>query len=280
MNTNIDLRAPASSRRRPSCSLQLSACGATAQGQRRDTNQDRFLAAALAEHDMLGSAEILAVADGAGGSLGGGIASALAIESIENISLPELRRRCAQPSLDHGSLAGEVRAIFQRADAYLTDAVSRSFEYLGVATTLTVAISFRGRLFVAYAGDSRAYLLHDGWLRQLTHDHTVAAELMRRGLLAPDIAERRAYQSVLTSYLGGKVKRLRVETCEADLAPGDVVLVCTDGLTDTLPELEIATILRAEGSPGAASARLIARAVELGAQDDVTAVVARCEPVW
>jgi protein phosphatase len=92
------------------------------------------------------------------------------------------------------------------------------------------------RLFVIHAGDSRCYLMQGGQLRQLTEDHTVAAELARQGTIRPEEVRRNRWRHVVTNVLGGVGARVDVEVHRADVGPGDSVLVCTDGLTDMVDD--------------------------------------------
>ena len=98
-------------------------------------------------------------------------------------------------------------------------------------------------LFVAHAGDSRAYLFSNGDLRQLTNDHTVVAELVRRGDLSPDAVAGHRFRHVVTNVLGGSQPGARVELHKLDLEPGDVLLLCTDGLTEMVKDDRIAAVL-------------------------------------
>jgi protein phosphatase len=146
-----------------------------------------------------------------------------------------------------------------------------------MGTTLTMAFISGWKLFVMHAGDSRCYLLRGGKLRQLTSDHTVAAELARQGVIRPEDVSHHQFRHVVTSVLGGDESGVEVGVQRADLESGDVLLLCSDGLSDMLSDEQIAAVLLAELDPEQAVRRLVAGANEQGGKDNITAVVARIE---
>jgi len=281
MNSDPFLRSGAPSRRREtrtSTPFRMTCAGVTDRGRQRETNQDRFLTAPLAADGGARGGHLLVVADGVGGCNGGERASEVAVNTIEQRLVQTLRRLDAQGMQDADAILGEMRAAFRRADARIRDEAAGDHALRGMATTLTVAACLGRRLFVAHAGDSRCYVIRSGALRRLTNDHTVTAELVRRGLLTADEAAEHRFRHVLTQCLGGSNTKLDVEVRHLELWPGDLLLLCSDGLTEMVPAHEIAATLAAEPGPEAAARALIARANLLGGRDNVTAVVARCEP--
>ncbi|MFO0797037.1 MAG: SpoIIE family protein phosphatase [Gemmataceae bacterium] len=147
-----------------------------------------------------------------------------------------------------------------------------------MGTTLTLAPVAGRRLFVAHAGDSRCYLYSSRALRQLTVDHTIVADLARAGVISRAEQDRHPWRHVVTNIVGGTQPGVRAEVHQLDLHPGDVLLLCTDGLTDMVSDDAIAAVLAAEPDPEAACRRLIDEANRNGGRDDVTAVVARFDP--
>src|SRR5207247_1942295 len=113
----------------------------------------------------------------------------------------------------------------------------------------------------------------------LTADHTVAAELVRRGLIKPEEVSHNQYRHVVTNVLGGGEAGVHVDVRKVELEPGDVVLLCSDGLTEMLVDGVLAAILAGESEPRSACERLVAEANALGGRDNVTAIVARFEAV-
>ena len=144
----------------------------------------------------------------------------------------------------------------------------------GMGTTLTTALLADDRLDVVHVGDSRAYLWRDGELRQLTEDHSVVAELVRRGSLSAEDAENHPHRNVITRALGAEPEVV-ADTVSEPLRDGDVVLLCSDGLSSYVPERDIAAALAAAGSLREAAAALVERANAAGGTDNVTVVLAR-----
>ncbi len=148
-----------------------------------------------------------------------------------------------------------------------------------MGTTLTMALVSGRMLFVVHAGDSRCYLFRAGRLRQLTTDHNWAAELARRGAIKAEEVRGHQWRHVVFNILGGGEAGVQVDMRKDDLEPGDVLLLCSDGLTDMLDDDRIAAILEAEGEPESACKRLVDEANEAGGRDNITAIVARLEAI-
>ena len=146
-----------------------------------------------------------------------------------------------------------------------------------MGTTLTMAFAVDWRLFVAHADDSRCYLYSGNRLQRLTQDHTVTAEMVRKGMISPQSQANHPWRHVVTNILGGTERGVQAELHSLDLHAGDVLLLCSDGLTEMVPEGQIAGILREETLPQIACERLVAEANRLGGKDNITAVVARFE---
>jgi protein phosphatase len=168
----------------------------------------------------------------------------------------------------------ELRGALLHAEARLFGETAKHPEWRGMGTTLTLAFAVNWMLLVAHAGDSRCYVLSEGGLRQLTRDHTLTAELVRQGVLAPGGEARHPYRHVVTNILGGGEPGVQVELHRLDLHPDDVLLLCSDGLTGMLPDDRIAVILREEHDPQRACERLVAEANRHGGKDNITVIVA------
>ena len=143
-----------------------------------------------------------------------------------------------------------------------------------MGATLTAAWADGQRLSVAHVGDSRLYLLRGGSLQQLTSDHSLVAEQVRRGILTAAEAEESEMQSVLLRALGA-VPEIEVDTDEHAIFARDILMLCCDGLTRMVTEPEIAGTLQAETDPTKAAEQLIALANERGGVDNITVIVAR-----
>jgi PPM family protein phosphatase len=144
-----------------------------------------------------------------------------------------------------------------------------------MGTTYTAAYSVGFDLFVVHIGDSRAYLLHDGHLKQITRDHTLAQRLADQGAIPQEEVSTHPQRHVLTRVVGGSGGWFRAEIHHTRLHPGDAVLVCTDGLTGCVPDEEIARVLEGAATCEEACDSLLGKALEGGAPDNVTMIVAR-----
>jgi protein phosphatase len=284
--TRTDLLASPS----PSQLVPVRSFGRTDPGRVRPSNQDHFLIAELARtlwiHQtslpqpelQYGShrAHIFLVADGMGGHRAGEVASALTLTTLESFVLNLLRRFSNLRPEEDETVVQEFQTALQQAHARIFEETAHHPEYSGMGTTLTMAFTSNWKLFVVHAGDSRCYLFRAGELTQLTADHTVAGELVRHGILRPEEATHHRYRHVVTNVVGGSTpKKILVEIHKVDLQSGDVVLLCTDGVTDMLSNERITAILQAETEPRKACDLLITEANEQGSKDNVTAVVAR-----
>jgi protein phosphatase len=275
----------------PTPGPRLRSFGLTDRGKVRPTNEDHFLIAELArtlwvhqtslpQHDTQhgrNRGHVLLVADGVGGNRAGEVASALSVATIEAFVLHLLKRFSNLQATDEQAVLKDFQAALRQADARLAEEAAHHPEFAGMGTTLTMAFASGRSLFVVHAGDSRCYLLRGGQLRQLTEDHTMAAEMARHGIIKPEAVSHHQWRHVVTNVLGGGTGGVKVEVHRADLEAGDVVLLCTDGLTDMVDDDRIAAALAPEAEPRSACERLVALANEAGGRDNITAVVARFE---
>lgn len=280
----VDLPA----QRRP---LQVRTFGLTDVGRVRDCNEDQFLIARLSkalqvEHTSLPQptvqygqehAYLFVVADGVGGSAGGEKASAVAVNSLEGFLLSTLKWFHHFKGREGDQVLREFQQALGQADTKVFDEAARQPELRGMATTLTMAYSLGDELFVAHVGDSRCYLHRQGTLYQMTRDHTLAEDLVQRGGLLAEEAAKSPYRHVITNVVGGTEHGVRIDVHKMHLEAGDLVLLCSDGLTEMLPAEEIAAVLQAESSPADACQRLVAAANDRGGKDNVTVLLARFE---
>ena len=239
---------------------------------RRATNEDACLV--LTSDDLGGKLDgLLVVADGMGGRASGAIASGTAVDAIRDVFVSDAGREMLNPE--------ELLArSFQAAnDAVYREASSKP-ELQGMGTTCVVAAIQGGRAFLTHLGDSRAYLLRDGQLRRLTEDHSFVAEKVRGGEITEEQARRSRFRNVITRAVGLEPEA-QPEIGGVDLQPGDMLLLCTDGLTIPVSDGEIADILCASSPPWRteeACNRLVKAALRNGGSDNVTVVVAACGP--
>src|SRR5262245_31338535 len=219
-------------------------------GRIRHHNEDRSLA----------SPRVLVVADGMGGAKAGEVAAQMAVDAV---------RRLVGPVHE-----GDVRGAVERANRAIRRLASDDPDKSGMGTTFTAAMLEDGRLDVVHVGDSRAYLWRDGKLRQLTEDHSVVAELLRRGSISPEDAETHPHRNVITRALGAEPE-VTVDTFSEYLRDGDVVLLCSDGLSSYVSEEDIARALGDAVTLADAAKALVERANGAGGTDNVTVVLAR-----
>ncbi|MBA2381447.1 MAG: Stp1/IreP family PP2C-type Ser/Thr phosphatase [Chloroflexi bacterium] len=203
---------------------------------------------------------LFAVADGMGGHRAGEVASELAVSLLA----ASVER---DPAPDGDAI---VQAITESNAAIRREARSRP-ELVGMGTTCTVAL-VDPEIRIAHVGDSRVYLLRDGQLRQLTTDHSLVAQMVGEGIVAPDAAEARDVRHIITRALGAD-DDVQVDVVTADRRPGDRLLLCTDGLHGQVDDEAIGRILAEPAGPADAADRLIAAANEAGGEDNVTVIV-------
>lgn len=208
------------------------------------------------EDSKLAAPPLFAVADGMGGHASGDVASALAIEVLES----ELKRSDSISDAVHSA----NKAIFQRA--------AKDPDLTGMGTTLTAMWADETSAHIAHVGDSRAYLLRDGQLTRLTTDHTVVNRLVQQGRILPEDADRHPQRSYLERALGVDPE-VEVDVHMLDMAPGDRVLLCSDGLFGMIDDDLIQSVLEEESHPQRAAERLCEEAVHAGGNDNVTTVV-------
>jgi protein phosphatase len=244
--------------------------GVTSVGRVRTNNEDCFR--------ILAPDNLFVLSDGMGGEAHGEIASALAVETIV--------KHCLEPVDKDATLVfGDVSPTWSEKTRRLATAVhlaNKSIyesaqahpEQHGMGATLTAGWIDGPRLSLAHVGDSRAYLLRSGALQQLTSDHSLVAEQVRRGILTLAEAERSEMQSVLLRALGAHPE-IEVDAEEHTLFGRDILLLCSDGLTRMVTEPEIAGTLQAEPDAVRAAERLVELANEQGGADNITVVVIR-----
>jgi len=226
--------------------------GDTNTGRKRRRNEDNFVR----------KPPLFAVADGMGGAQAGEVASSLAATALEE--------NAAGP--DGGE--EHVVALIQEANRRVHERATNDAAASGMGTTITVAlVGSDGCVTIGHVGDSRAYLLRDGEVEQLTEDHSLVAELVRRGELSPEEAESHPQRSVITRALGTDPD-VDVDAFDVQSQPGDVFLLCSDGLTTMVDAETIGEIVeRYRHDLEAAAKALIRAANDRGGDDNITAVL-------
>lgn len=210
------------------------------------------------------------VCDGMGGEAGGEIASRLAVETILGFL-----RAARLGGAGEGRVARGLVASIEAASERIKQEGRASPRLARMGTTTTLAAIADGSLVCAQVGDSRAYVLHRGALRQITRDQTMAELLRSSGAIPPGAREIAGANVILQAV--GCSTRLDVAVTHTPLEDGDVVLLCSDGLSGVVTDAAIAATLREHADPDVATGALVARALEAGAPDNVTCVVFRLE---
>ena len=238
--------------------MQVMSAAATHVGRVRDQNEDRYFCGDT----------VYVVADGLGGHAAGEVASALAVEPFA--SLDGRQFRSAEEAA--ATLAEHVRA----GNRSILEAAREDSAKSGMGTTLTAATVVDAALVLAHVGDSRAYLLRPGQpLARLTTDHTAAQQALDAGLISEAEAARIPERHMLARAVGLDAD-VEVDTLEGvRLQPGDVVLLCSDGLTEAVAERDIAATLSEVEDPADVAGRLVDAALAGGGPDNVTVVVVR-----
>ncbi len=219
-------------------------------GRQREANEDSYFSAA----------PLFAVADGMGGAQAGEVASQLAVEAFSDVD-PETG---APEELLRSTIKDANRRIFELAEGD----PSRS----GMGTTLTAALLRGAEISFGHVGDSRAYVWREGELRQITNDHSLVEELRRQGRLSREQAADHPQRSVITRALGPEPE-VEVDTLTFRARPGDVFLLCSDGLTTMLGDDDLIAILRREGGLEKKARWLVRAANDRGGRDNITVVL-------
>jgi PPM family protein phosphatase len=260
-------------------------------GNVRKNNQDAFLIyrtgrfwesvmtnldASLLPNHQEENGYAMAVADGMGGLSGGDVASRMALTVVVNLMLSSVKWAL---KLNHPKLREkEIQEAINRAIEYLSKAdiaISRHARLEGIkmGTTLTAAYSFADDLFILHVGDSRAYLFREGKIVQLTHDHTVAQSFADAGAIPQSAVKGHHFRHMLTRAIGLHEGDVIIEIHQLKLKNDDVILLCSDGLSDTVNADEMTDALKSDQSSQEQCKTLLDLALSHGGKDNITAVI-------
>jgi len=226
-------------------------------GKKRRRNEDAFVLAP----------PLFAVADGMGGAQAGEVASKLAAAALEDT--------------DPGRITGpeRVASLIQEANRRVHERSSIDPATSGMGTTMTVALVEDGGVVIGHVGDSRAYLVRDRQIEQITEDHSLVNELLKTGRLSPEEAETHPQRSVITRAVGTDPD-VDVDSFVVDTRDGDVFLICSDGLTDMVADDQILDVVEHNlGDLERAAKQLVAAANRGGGEDNITVVAFSIGPV-
>jgi serine/threonine protein phosphatase PrpC len=243
-------------------------------GQVRDLNEDSYLAMAAPAitHEI---AALLVVADGVGGHLAGEVASGYVVDTFRQLfASPAYQRRVDYNPQREDYYAAVLKEVLEQINAGLQEMTVGRRGLSGMGTTATVALLTGNRLFIGHVGDTRAYLLRDGQLHQLTTDHSWVEEQVQAGVLTPQQAASHPRRNVLTRSLGNRPV-VRVDRSIHTLEARDTLLLCSDGLTNKVSAVEITKVLQGNGDPQKVCDSLVELANQRGGEDNMTVLLLR-----
>jgi protein phosphatase len=243
--------------------MDLQATGRTDTGRKRKNNEDSLL--------LNDSLALYVVADGIGGQSGGEVASRIAVQTL----LEAMQGLDRSVSLDQSQAASALAAGFSLANSRIISFAGANAGFEGMGTTMTALFVNGTTAHVAHVGDSRAYLLREGRLAQVTDDHGLVAEQVRAGIVTLEQARRSPYRHIITRALGiGQDLKVDLRAIEAHAR--DIFLLCTDGLTEMVEDHVIERILD-RTPPVQAAGELVDSANGNGGVDNITVVIVRFE---
>ncbi len=246
-------------------------------GKKRENNEDRFLLAGFSTESSHIPVYLAIVADGIGGHQAGEVAAQITVDTIHT----EMAKYT-----DGDPLPLMRNAVIEAGRAVLSESEGQP-QYKGMGSTAVVAFTINTRLYTASVGDSRIYILQEGHIQQATVDHTWVQEAVDYGIISPDEAKNHPQSHVLRRHIGGRELpepdfRLRLKDAETDqqslsnqgttLNPGDRILLCSDGLTDLVEDMEIFQILKGT-HPDRSVSKLIDLALGRGGDDNITVAI-------
>jgi len=250
--------------------MTIEAFGHTDIGKKRELNEDNYLFfhTALNIPDIPKQFCLLAVADGIGGHAGGDIASTTAVNTLKENILHQLK--LSSSSFQPKEVLEEV---FQLANQTVFQKAIQNPDFIGMGTTLVAVLVIGNRATISNVGDSRAYLIRNESLSQITHDHSWKAEQLKAKKISEKDILKSPFKNMITRSLGFE-SDAKIDTFEIDLSDGDYLLLCTDGLYSFVSEYQILRIFRRLKKPEKICRKLIKLANKHGGHDNITGIVA------
>ena len=246
--------------------MKILAHGLTDKGLSRTNNEDSF----YSDKDL----GLFVVADGLGGHSAGEVASRMAVEALSGY----IRKSCAggEPLIgrsDSGRSDASNRLVsgIRLANQVVCEAAKNNPSWQGMGTTIVAALADGNRVSIAHAGDSRAYLVRSGTISQLTDDHSVVAEKVRKGLMSKEEAEGSGIRNVITRALGYD-EAFEVDVTEIDILDGDRLLLCSDGLSTMVSDDDALMIIASDDLPQSVCTKLVDEANNNGGKDNITVI--------
>ncbi|MEN8904713.1 MAG: Stp1/IreP family PP2C-type Ser/Thr phosphatase [Clostridiales bacterium] len=235
----------------------------------RTVNEDSFFIKSSYEN----LPDIYIIADGMGGHNAGEIASKTAAEYTGEVLL-----NTPGAFLEEENLTASIIEAMEKANQKVFEMSKAKSENSGMGTTLIAAVVYGKKLYIGHIGDSRVYILKKGIISKITSDHSLVEELLRSGTLTKEEAENHPKKNIITRAIGCSVV-IDVDLYEYDIENGDIILMCTDGLTNMVNENQIRDIVQNSKDLGTASENLINKANENGGEDNTTVILFRIDGV-
>ena len=255
----------------PPIRLKVVAAGVTDVGRKRDHNEDSF----LIDEDL----KLFVVADGMGGHAGGGTASRIAVETIDR----ELRQvRTSQGSvleartpLQDSPVPEAIRAAVERACIAIYSKAQEDPRLAGMGTTVISLLMKEDQAFFAHVGDSRAYLIRGDLIQQISEDHSLVNEQIKAGMITPEEAKHSRYKNIITRSVGFE-EEVQVDVMGLLSEPGDVFVLCSDGMANMMEDAEILHIVRHHPLTEVPRT-LVDLANERGGDDNITVIAVQIQ---
>lgn len=238
--------------------------GKTHCGKVRKTNED-YLYFPLNENDVQ---NLMIVADGMGGHNAGDVASSIAVNTVVDV-LKGFQCNIDDISI---SIADILISAFTEANHRIFTISQQDEKYSGMGTTMTAAIFWGKNVFIAHVGDSRAYLIGNKKIQQITNDHSLVGELIKNGSITKDEASHHPQKHFITRAIGTE-KSVQVDTFEVPLQPEDIILICSDGLLNHICSNEILDLVTICSNVEEIAHVLIQKALDKGGNDNITVVI-------
>jgi len=253
--------------------MRITSCGMTDVGMKRTNNEDNYLI-----NDEL---NLFVCCDGMGGHVGGEFASAIAVNTVEEV-LTSLEYRPEDHGLDADDGPVEItreklRYAVRLAGRRIFEKATEEPEYKGMGTTCLALLMENGNAYLAHVGDSRGYVVRDGVIEQLTEDHSLVNEKIKAGLITPEEAKTHKLKNIITRSLG-YMEDVEVDLMVRAVRRDDRFVLCSDGLSGLVETAEIGEAVLDHG-PQEAARKLIELACERGGDDNITVVIARVDEV-
>ena len=251
--------------------MRITSCGMTDVGVKRTNNEDNFLI-----NDEL---NLCVCCDGMGGHVGGEFASAIAVNTVEEV-LTSMEFREEDIGIDPSENPVEftrekLRYAVRLAGRRIFEKAEDEPEYKGMGTTCLVLLIDHNNAFIAHVGDSRGYLVRDGRIEQLTEDHSLVNERIRAGLMTPEEAKTHRLKNIITRSLG-YMEEVEIDIQMNAIRRGDRYVLCSDGLSNLVETAEIGESVL-DYPPQEASRQLIDLACTRGGDDNITVVIVRVD---